>query len=73
MTPTPNEWADLRETVGRIDERTKFLDRLAAKSDVNAVAERVKTLENESRWTKRSVIGSLIAALIALVKPHVGM
>lgn len=76
MTPQdhwPKEWADLREAVGRIDERTKWLDRLATRDETKAISDRVSALESDAKWAKRSAIVALITASFTLLKSHLGI
>jgi len=70
---TPEAWADLRETVGRIDERTKLLDQLATKEEVKGVKDRVTSLEDERTWVKRLSVTAVLSAALAIVKQHWGV
>ena len=70
---TPEAWADLRETVGRIDERTKLLDQLPTKEEVKGVKDRVTSLEDERTWVKRLSVTAVLSAALAIVKQHWGV
>ena len=69
---SPEDFADMREAIGRIDERTSKLDQLATKESVNALGERVTKLEDERRFIRRTSVTAVITGLVALVKSHWG-
>lgn len=70
---------DIQSRLGRIEERMSRLNGIEAKADeslrisretkerTDDVASRVEQLETQKEWTRKTIIGAVISAAIALV------